>query len=96
MKVMILVTPTNKEVIYKLDPRTKKILETYTNAPERASRLSLSWDTKHDFEFQNGSLEDFQVPLVLTGLDGSSLKAHGFTHVLYFNTANGNTKEKPI
>lgn len=93
---MILVTPTNKDVIYKLDPRTKKILESYTDVGVNASRLSISWDTKHHFEFQNGTLEDSQVPLVLTGLDDSGLKAHGFTHVFYFNTATGQTKEKPI
>lgn len=93
---MILVTPTDKEVIYKLDPRTKKALEQYSAAGEKASRLSINWDTKHDFEFYNGDFENSQVPLILTGLDSSKLKQYGFTHLFYFNTVNGKTKEREL
>ena len=90
MDLMIYVTETDSDLIYKLDPHTKTQLQGKTKIP--ASKVHIGVDTKSDFAYYHGEFENSQLPSMLTGLTCEELKKNGFDHLVYYRTQTGARK----
>jgi hypothetical protein len=86
------VTETEEDLIYKLDPHTKKSLEGKISI-HIASKIHIGCDTKIDYEYYHNDFENYQVPSILTGLSCNELKDQlNVTALVYYRTLTGETK----
>lgn len=95
MELVIHVTEAEEDLIYRLDPRTKQMLEEQMQKKgiqiNIASKLHIGLETKSDYQHYHGDFEKSQVPIILTGLSPDRLKTIGYSEVVYYRTLTGKT-----